>query len=513
MTCASCAQTVENALNKMEGVKANVNLATEKATIEHDPEVSLEQLKEAIEESGYESVGISGEEGETREIHLNIEGMTCAACASKIEKSLNKLEGVNRVNVNLATDRATIEYDPSLVSITDFRHAVDEAGYRVASEEEVDKSIQQMKKARRRMLIAWILTIPIIAWMIPEMIFGIYWPSESIYHLGLILLAVPVLILAGGATFKSAGKSLTHKSANMDVLISMGSGVAFLTGPFVFFTPIFNYAGVAGMIMAFHLTGRYVEAKAKGRASQAIRKLMKLEAKSARIIKDGEEKEIPIREVEPGDVMIVRPGEKIPTDGEVVEGESSVDESMATGESMPVSKKKGDEVIGATINQEGALRVKATKVGKDTFLAQVIKMVEEAQGTKVPIQEFADRVTSYFVPAILGIATITLVLWLTIPGTIGVVAGWAQSFLPWVDPTLGTVTLAIFATVAVLVIACPCALGLATPTALMVGSGKGAENGILIRKGEAIQTLKDVHTIVLDKTGTLTKGKPSLTDV
>ncbi|KXB00498.1 ATPase [candidate division MSBL1 archaeon SCGC-AAA261G05] len=513
MTCASCAQTVENALNKIPGVKANVNLTTEKATIEHDPEVSLEQLGEAIDESGYEVVGISGGEGGTREIHLNIEGMTCAACASKIEKSLNKLDGVKRVNVNLATDRATIEYDPSLVSITDFRRAVDEAGYHVASEEEVDKSIQQMKKARRRMLIAWILTIPIIAWMIPEMIFGIYWPSESIYHLGLILLAAPVLILTGGATFKSAGKSLTHKSANMDVLISMGSGVAFLTGPFVFFTPIFNYAGVAGMIMAFHLTGRYVEAKAKGRASQAIRKLMKLEAKSARIIKDGEEKEIPIREVEPGDVMIVRPGEKIPTDGEVVEGESSVDESMATGESMPVSKKKGDEVIGATINQEGALRVKATKVGKDTFLAQVIKMVEEAQGTKVPIQEFADRVTSYFVPAILGIATITLVLWLTIPGTIGVVAGWAQSFLPWVDPTLGTVTLAIFATVAVLVIACPCALGLATPTALMVGSGKGAENGILIRKGEAIQTLKDVHTIVLDKTGTLTKGKPSLTDV
>lgn len=513
MTCASCAQTVENALNKIGGVKANVNLATEKATIEHAPEVDPEQLGEAIENSGYEAVGIGEKEGETREIHLNIDEMTCASCASTVEKSLNKLEGVKQVNVNLATDRATIEYDPNLASITDFRGAVDEAGYQVVSEEEVDKSIEEMKTARKRMLIAWILTAPIIAWMIPEMIFGIYWPSESIYHLGLILLAAPVLMWIGGATFKSAGKSIAHKSANMDVLISMGSGIAFLTGPFVFFTPIFNYAGVAAMIMAFHLTGRYVETKAKGKASQAIRKLLKLEAKSARIIEDGEEREVPIREVEPGDVMVVRPGEKIPTDGEVVEGESSVDESMATGESMPVQKKVGDEVIGATINQEGALRVKATRVGKDTFLSQVIKMVEEAQGTKVPIQEFADRVTGYFVPAVLLVATITLILWLAIPDTIGVVAEWAQSSLPWVDPTLGTVTLAVFATVAVLVIACPCALGLATPTALMVGSGKGAENGILIRKGEVIQALKDVHTIVLDKTGTLTKGRPSLTDV
>jgi Cu+-exporting ATPase len=299
----------------------------------------------------------------------------------------------------------------------------------------------------------------------------------------------------------------------MDTLISLGTTIAFLTGPLAFFMPIQNYAPLAAMIMAFHLIGRYVEAKAKGRASQAIKKLIMLEAKSARILVKGEEKELPIEEVKVGDVMIVRPGEKIPTDGVVIEGESAVDESMATGESMPVHKKKGSEVIGATVNQEGLLKIKATKVGKDTFLSQVIKMVEECQGTKVPIQEFADKVTSYFVPAVLLIAISTFIVWMIWPDGIGVVARWAQPFLPWVDPTLETVTLAIFATVTVLVIACPCALGLATPTTLMVGSGMGAENGILIRRGEAVQTLKDVRVIVFDKTGTITKGQPALTDV
>jgi len=267
------------------------------------------------------------------------------------------------------------------------------------------------------------------------------------------------------------------------------------------------------MIMSFHLLGRYIEAKAKGRASQAIRKLLELEAKTARILVDGEEKEVPIDEVEVGNVMIVRPGEKIPTDGVVIEGQSAVDESMATGESMPVMKKVGDEVIGATVNQRGMLKVRATKVGQDTFLSQVIKLVEECQGSKVPIQEFADKVTSYFVPTVLGLAVVALALWLAVPDTIKVVSLWAQQFLPWVDPNLGVVTLAIFALVATLVIACPCALGLATPTALMVGSGMGAENGVLIRHGEAIQTLKNVDTIVFDKTGTITKGKPEVTDI
>jgi Cu+-exporting ATPase len=335
----------------------------------------------------------------------------------------------------------------------------------------------------------------------------------QIFNLGMIVLAIPPLFVFGRKTFITAYRAVSHGSANMDVLIAMGTGAAFVTGPAVFFTPIANYAGVAAMIMAFHLTGRYIEETAKGRASQAIRKLLELGAKTATIIENGNEKEVAIEDVQPGDVMLIKPGEKIPTDGEIVEGKTTVDESMATGESMPVKRAEGDEVIGATVNQNGLIKVKATKVGKDTFLSQVVKMVEEAQGTKVPIQEFADKITGIFVPTVLIIAASTFLLWLIFPDTLREVGFWAQSFLPWVDPTLGTLTLAIFATIAVLVIACPCALGLATPTALMVGSGIGAENGVLIRKGEAIQTMKDVHTIVFDKTGTITKGKPEITDI
>lgn len=267
------------------------------------------------------------------------------------------------------------------------------------------------------------------------------------------------------------------------------------------------------MIMAFHLTGRYIEAQAKGRASQAIRRLLELEAKTATLLQDGKEVQVSIDDVNVGDLMVVKPGEKIPTDGVIMEGESSVDESMATGESMPVRKRPGDTVIGATINQRGLIQVQATKIGADTFLAQVIRLVEEAQGSKVPIQEFADRVTSYFVPTVLTLAVVTLVIWLALPQyTINVIT-WASELLPWVDPTLDSVSLAIFATVATLVIACPCSLGLATPTALMVGSGMGAEKGILIRRGEAIQTLKDVQVFVFDKTGTITKGQPEVTDI
>jgi len=349
--------------------------------------------------------------------------------------------------------------------------------------------------------------------MIPEMVFGISWPNPLVFNLGLIALAAPVLFYPGWNTYKSALKAITHGNANMDVLIMLGTLASFLTGPPSFFAPLANYSGVGAMIMSFHLTGRYIEAKAKGRASQAIRRLLELEAKTARIIRDGKEVEIPIDEVQVGDLMIVRPGEKIPTDGLVVEGESGVDESMATGESMPVQKKVGDEVLGATVNLRGLLKVRATKIGKDTFLAQVIRLVEEAQGSKVPIQEFADRVTSYFVPTVLALASLTLILWLAFPGAMGTVISWASMFLPWVNPSLGVISLAIFATVATLVIACPCALGLATPTALMVGSGMGAENGVLIRRGEAIQTLKDVKVIVFDKTGTITKGRPEVTDV
>ncbi len=514
MHCASCAQSIEKALKHEPGIiSVNVNFATGKALVEYDTEkVALQRIDEVIRETGYEPVGISTGEI-TKEISLKIAGMSCASCSATVEKALKSLECVKTANVNLATEKATVEYYPNQVSILDLRKVVEDAGYRVESEEEVDRSVEEMKKARIKMLVAWVFTIPIIAWMLPEMLFGLALPNATIFNLGLILLAVPVLFWAGLSTMKSAAKSIAHKTANMDVLIMMGTTVAFITGPPVFFTNVLNYAGVSAMIMAFHLTGRYFEAKAKGRASQAIRRLLKLEAKSARILVDGEEKEVAIQEVNVDDVMIVRPGEKIPTDGVVVEGESAVDESMATGESMPVQKKFGDEVIGATVNQEGLLKVKATKIGKDTFLAQVVKMVEEAQGTKVPIQEFADKITGYFVPAILTIALSTFILWIAFPSTMSTVTQWARPFLPWVNPNLPVVTLAIFALVATLVIACPCALGLATPTALMVGTGMGAENGILIRKGAAIQTLREVKVIVFDKTGTITKGKPALTDI
>jgi Cu+-exporting ATPase len=348
--------------------------------------------------------------------------------------------------------------------------------------------------------------------MLVEMIGGVMWPNETIFNLGMIVLALPVLFWVGRRTYRSGFTAVIHGYANMDTLIALGTGVSLLTGPASFLFPVANYAGVSAMIMAFHLTGRYVEETAKGRASQAIRKLLELGAKTARVLRDGLEVEIPIEEVQAGDVMVIRPGEKVPTDAIVVEGESALDESMATGESMPVNKRPGDELIGATVNQEGLLKAEATRVGKDTFLAQVIKLVEEAQGSKVPIQEFADRVTSVFVPVIIGIAVLTLLAWVLGAGLMQPLVQ-AGSFLPWVNPNLGVVTLAIVSMVAVLVIACPCALGLATLTALMVGSGMGAEHGILIRSGEAIQTFKDVRVVVFDKTGTITKGKPEVTDV
>ena len=442
-----------------------------------------------------------------QEIALNIGGMTCAACAQTIERALKKTEGVARVNVNFATEKANISFDPGVISLEEIGLVVDNTGYQMLGTETVDREEEKMADARRRMILTWSFTIPIVLWMLPEMILRKAFPSMMVFDIGMVVLAAPVLFWLGWPTLRSAVKSAIHRSANMDVLIALGTSASFATGiAKILGSPIASYAGISAMIMSFHLTGRYVETKAKGKASQAIRKLLELGAKTARILVDGEEREVPVDELQVGNVMIVRPGEKIPTDGEVIEGESSVDESMATGESMPVRKKTGDEVIGATVNQQGLLKVKATKIGKDTFLAQVIKLVEECQGSKVPIQEFADRVTAYFVPTVLGIAALTFILWL-------ILGRWAQGFMPWVNPELGIITLAIFATVAVLVIACPCALGLATPTALMVGSGMGAENGILIREGAAIQTLKDVHTIVFDKTGTITKGEPEVTDI
>jgi len=328
------------------------------------------------------------------------------------------------------------------------------------------------------------------------------------------LLGGIAVFIPGFNTLKAGYNSLRNGAASMDVLIGIGTLTAFVTGILKLLNlPIENYTGIAGMIMAFQLTGRYIEARSKGKASQAIQRLIQLGAKTVRIIVDGQKKEIPIEQLKPGDIMLVHPGEKIPTDGVIITGNSSIDESMVTGESIPVQKKPGDSVIGATINQRGLLRIKATKVGKDTFLAQIIKLVEESQGSKIPIQEFADRVTARFVPVVLIIALITFLVWLLFAKHLVNILFWAQAFLPWVNPSLSTVSLAIFAAVAVLVIACPCALGLATPTVLMVSTGIGAERGILFKSGEAIQTLRDVKAVVFDKTGTITKGRPEVTDI
>jgi P-type Cu+ transporter len=459
---------------------------------------------------------------------LQIDGMHCASCVAAVEKSLKTVPGVKTASVNLATESAQVTYEDGSVAVDDLSAAVDRAGYQVVSESEaaardmdaeLEKDETKITDARRRMWTAWGVTIPIILWMLPEMIAGYMFLGEVGHSIGMLLLGSAAVFIPGFPTIRSAWKSATHLAPNMDVLIAMGTLASLATGVVAVlhsfgFAPSFaSFAGVAGMIMAFHLTGRYIETKAKGRASQAIKQLLTLEAKEATVLRDGEEVTVPVSSLQINDVMVVRPGEKVPTDGVVVSGESSLDESLATGESMPVDKTEGDEVIGATINQQGMLRVRATRVGSDTFLSQVIRMVEEAQGSKIPIQALADRITGIFVPIVIGLAAATLGAWLLFPGLFGGIAAWAGQFLPWVDPGMGAGALALYATIAVLVIACPCALGLATPTALMVGSGMGAQNGVLIRKGAAIQTLKDVTTIVFDKTGTITEGKPRVTEV
>ena len=534
MHCASCALTIEKALKGRSGVtKASVNYATEKAYVQFDPaRVELEALADAVRETGYgvrtdepDYSNLAGRPG-LQKITFRVDGMHCASCALNVERALSSLEGVRSAVVNLASEKATAEIDPGIVTFAQVAEAVGKAGYKVpgglsavsaeghpSGDAAADEELGKVRAVRLRMWTAWGLAAPIVILMVLDMFFGIMWPGHTGHRLLSILFALPVLLWSGGPTLRSAGVAVRHGRANMDVLIAMGTVVSFLTGPLGFFIPIANYAGISAMIMAFHLTGRAVETAAKGRASQAIRKLLSLGAKTARVLVDGGETEVPVNTLKTGDVMAVRPGEKIPTDGVVVEGEGWVDESMATGESMPVHRGPSDELIGATVNLEGFLKVRVTKVGKDTFLSQVVKLVQECQGSKVPIQAFADRITAFFVPVILALAALTFLLWLLIPGVMLPIAQMASAFLPWVDPSHGGITLALFAAVAVLVIACPCALGLATPTALMVGSGIGAENGVLIRNGEAIQALKDVDVIVLDKTGTITKGRPEVTDI
>ncbi len=519
MNCASCASNIEKALRKTPGVaSASVSFPAERARVEYDPRsVSESDLVTTVENVGYgakpaEEEGASGTATGT----LSLSGMSCASCAGNIEKALGKTPGVISASVNFPAERAKVSYDSNAASISDLIDAVSRAGYEAeifpdeGGGEGEEKEVELLA-SRRNMILAWALTLPMMTIMIAHMFFAVSVPA---YNLVMVVLALGVITLSGRETFKSATRSMLHLAPNMDALIALGTAAAFLTGPLAALgLGIDNYSGVAAMILAFHLVGRYIEALTRGRASKAIRQIMEMGAKSARVIRDGEEVEVPIGEVQKGDIMVVRPGEKIPADGVVTEGRSSVDESMATGESIPAVREEGDEVIGATVNQDGILKVKATKVGKDSFLSQVVELVREAQATKVPVQAFADRVTGYFVPAVISISIITFIMWAVFPAQFQFVAAWASGFLPWVDPDLGRFSLAVFAAVAVMVIACPCALGLATPTALMAGSGRGAQNGILIRSGEAIELMKEVKTIVFDKTGTLTRGEPVVTDL
>ena len=512
MHCAGCANAVERKLKETPGVSdAVVNLSMEKAHVSFSGEpVTRETLVAAVRAAGYDV-----REQQTKTT-LRITGMHCAGCASNVEKFLRAVDGVIDANVNLATEKAFVTYDAAVATIDDLKQAVRNSGYDVAEqstekpESLVDEQLKRVAHYKKLMTIGWAITGPIMLVMLAHMVFNLHIPMMELLFL---LAATPVVFWVGADTHKSTFNVVRHGGTNMDVLITLGAFAAYFTGIAAFFTPVASYAAIAAMIICFHITGRYLEFKSKGRASQAIQKLLTLEARTARVLRHDEEVEVPIDEVAVGDVLLVKPGEKIPTDGTVIKGHSAVDESLATGESLPVEKSEGDAVVGATINKQGVLQVRAERIGKDTFFAQVIRLVEECQGTKVPIQEFADRVTTIFVPAILLLAAATFAGWLIFSDTFASVASWAAGFIPWVNPTLGATSLAIFAAVAVLVIACPCALGLATPTVLMVASGMGAENGILIRNGAAIQALQEIDTIVLDKTGTMTKGRPEVTDV
>ena len=427
MTCAGCAQAVERALSRVHGVDTvSVNLLTGKALVKHIDPVSSKALVVAVDEAGYKATPIA--RPHERRIRLRIEGMMCASCIHTVEKALSSVPGIKEVVVNLATEEASITTTSALPTST-LQAAVEKVGYQAnvarplqkedtperSLDDATSRDVKRLREAKSRMIIAWIFVVPILGWMIPEMIFGIVWPSQLVFDIGMVLLATPALLLAGRPTLRAGMKSAWHLSPTMDTLISLGTGVSYATGLVAIAAElgagpeIFNYAGASAMIMAFHLTGRYMETMAKGRASQAIKRLLTLFAKTARLLRDEGEVEVPIDNVTVGDLMIIRPGEKVPTDGVVEEGSSHIDESIVTGESMPVHRRQGDRVVGATVNGEALLRVRATGVGEETFLSQVIRMVEEAQGSKVPIQAFADRVTAVFVPIVLGIALLTFV--------------------------------------------------------------------------------------------------------
>ncbi|WP_315116287.1 heavy metal translocating P-type ATPase [uncultured Clostridium sp.] len=505
MTCAACAKAVERAAKKVEGInEANVNFASEKLNISFDEsKVNLEEIQKVIEKSGYKAIV----EATTKS--FSIEGMTCSACAKAVERACKKLDGVIEANVNFATEKLTITFQPSKVRISEIKKAVEKGGYKLVEEATLDlhkeKKEEERKLLWKKFLVSAIFTVPLliismghmVGLHLPEIIDPMHNPLN--FALVQLILTLPVVII--GNKFYSVGfKALIRREPNMDSLIAIGTLSATLYGIFAVYKIYLGDTGYvmqlyfesAAVILTLITLGKYLETVTKGKTSEAIKKLMGLAPKTAIIIQDGKEVEISIDEVEVGDVVVVKPGEKLPVDGIVVEGLTSVDESMLTGESIPVEKNIDDRVIGGSINKNGFIKYKATRVGKDTALSQIIKLVEEAQGSKAPIARLADIISGYFVPIVIVIAIVSSLMWK--------LSGQSSVF-----------SLTIF--ISVLVIACPCALGLATPTAIMVGTGKGAEYGVLIKSGDALETAHKLKTVVFDKTGTITEGKPKVTDI
>jgi Cu+-exporting ATPase len=514
MTCATCAATIEKVLKKTDGVNsANVNFGTEKATIEYDPaKVSKDDLISKIREVGYDV-------GEAQTITIPIQGMTCASCVATIEKALSKQEGVLNVAVNLATEKATIQYFPTQTSTSELKRTIRDVGYTPLEIEE-GEPVDTERLARQKEIstlkikatVGAVLSIPVV---IGAMYMGA--PALLKNPFTQFILTTPVQFWVGWRFYRGFWGATKHKTADMNTLIAVGSSAAYFYSVFAMAFPDFFlsrgakphvYFETAAVIVTLIIFGRYLEAKAKGETSEAIKKLLGLQAKTARVKRDGKEMEFPVDEVLIGDLVVVRPGEKIPVDGVVKSGHSSVDESMITGESIPMEKREGDTVVGATINKTGSFTFAAQKVGSDTVLAQIIKLVEEAQGSKAPIQRLADRIAGVFVPIVIGIAILSGLFWYVFGEGI-----LASTPLITVYTSFGAFLFAMTIFIAVLIVACPCALGLATPTAIMVGTGKGAENGVLIRGGESLETAHKLTSIIMDKTGTLTKGSPELTDV
>ena len=518
MSCAACAKAVERVVKKLDGVEEqSVNIATEKLSIVYDKsKANFNDIKSVIEKAGY---GIEPEI-ENKNIDLKIEGMSCAACAKAVERVVKKLDGVAAINVNIATDKASIEYNPSKIKLSEIKRVVENAGYKALDEskkqfvdEDKIKKEKEIKALFTKFIIAMVFSIPLFyiamgpmvpkplgPWQVPEIIN----PMTNTLNYALIQLILVIPVMCAGYKFYLHGyKSLFSGSPNMDTLVAIGTSAAFLYSLYTTIqiangsvTTMHHhqlYYESAGIIIALILLGKFFESRSKGKTSEAIKKIMGLQPKTATIIINNKEIETPIDEVIVGDVILVKPGEKIPVDGVVIEGSTSVDESMLTGESIPVEKVVGSKVTGASINKNGSIKFKAEKVGSDTALSQIVKLVEDAQGTKAPIAKLADTVSGYFVPIVMTIAVVSALLW-------------------WI---LGNKDLIFVLTIfiSVLVIACPCALGLATPTAIMVGTGKGAENGIFIKGGEALELAHKINTVIFDKTGTITEGKPKVTDI